>query len=65
MIDTLKEVIQSCITESIDVSKLAIFDIEYIFTQLRSKSVGETVDIILSCDEDHGEDNEKAKINNT
>jgi hypothetical protein len=65
MIDTLKEVIKSCITDSIDVSKLAIFDIEYIFTQLRSKSVGETVDIILSCDEDHGENNEKAKIEHT
>jgi hypothetical protein len=65
MIDTLKEVIKSCITDSIDVSKLAIFDIEYIFTQLRSKSVGETVDIILSCDEDHGENNEKAKIKHT
>lgn len=65
MIDTLKEVIKSCITEPIDVNKLAIFDIEYIFTQLRSKSVGETVDIILSCDEDHGSDNEKAKIKYT
>jgi hypothetical protein len=65
MIDTLKEVIKSCITDSIDVSKLAIFDIEYIFTQLRSKSVGETVDIVLSCDEDHGEDDEKAKIKHT
>lgn len=65
MIDTLKEVIKSCITEPIDISKLAIFDIEYIFTQLRSKSVGETVDIVLSCDEDHGEDNAKAKIQHT
>ena len=52
MIDTLKEVIKSCITETIDVNKLAMFDIEYIFTQLRSKSVGETVDIVLSCDEE-------------
>jgi hypothetical protein len=65
MIDTLKEVIKSCITEPIDFSKLAIFDIEYIFTQLRSKSVGETVDIVLSCDEDHGEDNAKAKVSHT
>lgn len=62
MIDTLKEVIKSCITETIDVNKLAMFDIEYIFTQLRSKSVGETVDIVLSCDVDHGEDNAKSKI---
>jgi len=65
MIDTLKEVIKSCITETIDVNKLAMFDIEYIFTQLRSKSVGETVDIVLSCDVDHGEDNAKSKIQHT
>jgi hypothetical protein len=65
MIDTLKEVIKSCITEPIDISKLAIFDIEYIFTQIRSKSVGETVDIVLSCDVDHGEHNDKAKVSHT
>lgn len=65
MIDSLKEVIKSCVTEPIEINKLAIFDIEYIFTQLRSKSVGETVDIVLSCDEDHGEDNAKAKIQHT
>jgi len=65
MIDTLKEVIKSCITETIDVNKLAMFYIEYIFTQLRSKSVGETVDIVLSCDVDHGEDNAKSKIQHT
>jgi hypothetical protein len=65
MIDSLKEVIKSCVTEPIEINKLAIFDIEYIFTQLRSKSVGETVDIVLSCDEDHGEDNVKAKIQHT
>jgi hypothetical protein len=65
MIDSLKEVIKSCVTEPIEINKLAIFDIEYIFTQLRSKSVGETVDIVLSCDVDHGEDNAKAKIQHT
>jgi hypothetical protein len=39
-----------------------MFDLEYIFTQLRSKSVGETVELILSCDEDHGERNKEAKV---
>ena len=29
---------------------LALFDIEYIFAQLRSKSVGELVEIIVACD---------------
>lgn len=50
MIATLKSVIQSCILDPIKVDDLALFDIEYIFTQLRAKSVGETVDLILKCD---------------
>jgi len=62
MVDTLKSVIKSCVTDPIDVDSLAMFDLEYIFTQLRAKSVGETVDLIMSCDEDHGEQNKLAKV---
>ena len=43
------------------ITKLAIFDLEYMFLQIRGKSVGETVDLFFMCDEDHGEQNEKAK----
>jgi len=50
MLDTLKAVISSCITEKINVDELALFDVEYIFAQLRAKSVGEIVDLILKCD---------------
>ena len=51
MIRTLKSVIEACIQDQIKVNDLAIFDIEYIFTQLRAKSVGEIVQLILKCDE--------------
>lgn len=46
--DTLK----SCLDEreSVDINKLTTFDIEYMFTQLRSKSVGETSTIRITCD---------------
>jgi ribosomal protein L44E len=50
MVNTLKEVIKSCIKDEIDVDSLATFDLEYIFTQLRAKSVGEIVDLQLKCD---------------
>lgn len=50
MVTTLKSVIQSCIQDKIDVNDLAVFDIEYIFTQLRARSVGEIVELILKCD---------------
>jgi len=50
MIDTLKSVIESCIVDKIKVDDLAVFDIEYIFTQLRARSVGEMIELVLKCD---------------
>jgi len=61
MIETLKQVVKACVQDKLDVEKLATFDLEYMFTQIRGKSVGETVDLIFGCDMDHGEQNEKAK----
>lgn len=61
MVDTLKSVIKACTAGSADVDKLAIFDLEYLFTQIRAKSVGETVELFFQCDTDHGEMNEKAR----
>lgn len=51
MLDTVKSVIQSCIITDINVDSLASFDIEYIFTQLRSVSVGEFVELTFQCDD--------------
>lgn len=51
MIDTLKQVVKSCIKDDVDVDKLATFDLEYIFTQIRAKSVGEIIDLKLKCDD--------------
>jgi hypothetical protein len=65
MIETLKQVVKSCVKDKLDVEKLATFDLEYMFTQIRGKSVGETVDLIFACDLDHGDQNEKAKANVT
>jgi hypothetical protein len=61
IINTVKQVIQNCIIEPIDAEKLAIFDIEYIFIKLRSKSVGEIVD--LEYTDPETEENIKFKVN--
>jgi hypothetical protein len=61
MLDTVKSVIAACAKSDIDVDKLASFDIEYIFLQMRAMSVGEAVDLIFQCDVDHGVDNERAQ----
>lgn len=50
MLDTVKAVIASCSKTPIDVDKLATFDVEYIFLQLRAVSIGEIVDLTFKCD---------------
>jgi hypothetical protein len=61
MMDTLKQIIKSCVRTELDVETLALFDIEYIFAQLRSKSVGEIVEIVVACDVCPDEDT-KARV---
>ena len=47
------EILSECIlTKGVDVTKLATFDIEYLFLNVRSKSVGETVEVNLTCPDD-------------
>ena len=50
MVNTLKSVIENCIVDQVDIEKLAIFDYEYLFTQIRAKSVGEEVELYFLCD---------------
>lgn len=45
------DTISACVQGEFDVNKLTTFDIEYLFTQIRSKSVGERSTIMLSCSE--------------
>lgn len=45
ILHSVKQIIQNCIIEPINVDKLATFDIEYLFIKLRAKSIGEVVDL--------------------
>jgi len=44
-IDVLKQIINNCCVDGIDVNKLALFDIEYIFIKLRARSVDSTIEL--------------------
>ena len=49
----VKQVLGQCIlTKGIKIDKLSTFDIEYLFLNIRGKSVGETVDIKVTCPDD-------------
>lgn len=51
ILKSITDTIEACVSEKIDMNKLATFDVEYIFTQIRSKSVGESSTVSLSCQE--------------
>jgi len=51
--NAVKEVITNCIkTKGVKVEDLSTFDIEYLFLNIRGKSVGETVDVLITCPDD-------------
>lgn len=49
IIDATKQVINNCVLTEINIDELPIFDIEQIFLQLRSKSIGEVVNLRYRC----------------
>tara|TARA_B100000575_G_scaffold179492_1_gene144009 strand:- start:1986 stop:2699 length:714 start_codon:yes stop_codon:yes gene_type:complete len=52
--EAVKDVLGSCIlTKGISVDKLSTFDIEYLFLNIRGKSVGETVEVLVTCPDDN------------
>ena len=52
--NAIKAVIKSCVlTKGIKVETLPIFDIEYLFLNIRGKSVGEDIDVNLICPDDN------------
>lgn len=48
IMNAVLECIKSCV-ENVDIDNLATFDVDYIFTQIRSKSVGESTEMIGTC----------------
>lgn len=49
-VDAMIGIIEACTFNKLDINKLTTYDVEYIFLQIRAKSVGETADITLPCE---------------
>ena len=51
---SIVEIMADCIeTKGVDITKLPSFDIEYLFLNIRAKSVGESVDVNITCPDDN------------
>jgi len=48
IIQAMRDVIECCV-QDVDTDDITSFDLEYLFLMLRSKSVGETIDLKMSC----------------
>ena len=62
MLNAIKQIINNCTFEKVNVEGLPLFDIEYIFLNVRAKSVGEVINLKLLC-EDDGETYADVEIN--
>ena len=52
MIRSLRDIISTCVEGNIKVDSLPMFDVEYIFLQLRSRSVGEKTPVTYTLEND-------------
>ena len=51
--NSVKDVIKECvITRGIKIDDLPTFDIEYLFLNIRAKSVGEDINVVVTCPDD-------------
>tara|TARA_B100001996_G_scaffold76519_1_gene56509 strand:+ start:618 stop:1331 length:714 start_codon:yes stop_codon:yes gene_type:complete len=48
----VKDIVSECTFNKVDISDMPMFDVEYIFLQIRSKSVGEVSKLKLLCPDD-------------
>jgi len=51
ILQALKDIVNACTFEKLNVDQLATYDLEYIFLQLRAKSVGENTNVEVKCEE--------------
>jgi hypothetical protein len=64
-VDTIFQVLNNCVISEGDIKDLPTFDIEYLFLNLRARSVGEVVKLKYRCNNDVGTEEDPKKCNNS
>ena len=52
-LEAIKNVLNSCIISKVNLDDMALFDIEYIFLQVRAKSISEEIEMKVTCPDDN------------
>jgi hypothetical protein len=51
--NAIKTILKNCVISKVKIDELALFDIEYLFLNIRGKSVGEEINLRLPCPDDN------------
>lgn len=51
IMDAIKQVLTACTMEKVAIDKLPVADVEYLFIKIRSKSISESIDSTVHCDQ--------------
>jgi len=52
ILDAITNTIKACLITKIDMATLALFDIEYLFLQIRARSISEEIEMRVTCADD-------------
>lgn len=65
ILKTIIQVLNNCILDDIDVESMPLFDLEYLFLNLRARSIGEVVELSYRCNNEITDaDGQSKKCNN-
>jgi DNA-directed RNA polymerase subunit M/transcription elongation factor TFIIS len=66
VVDTIKQILNNCILDEFDINSLPLFDIEYLFLNIRARSISEIVNLKYKCNNNilDEETKEEKKCNN-
>lgn len=63
MVNVIRQVLRNCVLDDVDVDSLPTFDLEYLFMNLRARSVEEVVNLRYKCNNTVKENGEEKKCN--
>ena len=61
-LNIVKQISKNCIIDEIDIESLPVFDLEYLFLNLRARSVNEIVDLQYKCNNKVNDENGEEKV---
>jgi len=66
VVDTIKQILNNCILDEFDINSLPLFDIEYLFLNMRARSISEDINLKYKCNNNilDEETKEEKKCNN-